>query len=103
MISWDINPAIVPNETSVHSHAMIMVEGASNGIVPEVNISGGGFYVLMGLLHGRHDHCLEMFRGQDYYLVIIVLPLIVICLSREKVCLLVGGASFMVESEMVFC
>ncbi len=102
MVSWDVYPAIVPDEASVHSHATIVVEGASDGIVPEVNISGGGLYVLMGLLHGRHDHCFEVFQRQDYYLVVVILSLVVISLSRKKVCLFVGGAGFMMEGEMIF-
>ncbi len=78
MVSWNVNPAIVPNETSVHSHAVIVVEGASDGVIPEVNISGGGLYVLMGLLYGGHDHHFEVFQGQNYYLVIVILSLIMI-------------------------
>ncbi len=81
MVSGNVNSAIIPNKTSVHPHAAIMVEGAGDGVIPEMNVSGGGFYVLMGLLHGGHDHCFEMFWGQHYYLVIVVLTLIMICSS----------------------
>ncbi len=103
MISWNVNSAIVPNETSVHFHAAIVIEGTSDRVIPEVNISGSSFYALMGFFHGGHDHCSEMLQGQDYYLVVVVLPLIVVCSSRKKVCLLVGSAGFMMEGEMVFC
>ncbi len=103
MVSWNINPAIVPDETSIHFHAAIMVERAGNGVVPEVNISGGGFHALMGFFNSGHDHHFEVLRRQDYHLVVVILSLIMVCLSREKVCFLVGGASFMVKGEVVFC
>ncbi len=80
-----------------------MVERASNGVVPEVNVPGSGFHVLMGFLNGGHDHRLEVFRRQDYYLVIVVLSLVMIRAPREEVRLFVSHTGFMVEGEMVLC
>ncbi len=93
----------VPDETGIHFHAAIMVERAGDSVVPEMNVSGSGLYTLVGFLYGGHDHGLEMFWGQDYYVVVVVLSLIVICSSRQKVSFLVGSASFMMEGEMIFC
>ncbi len=69
MVSRDVNSAIVPDESVIHLHAMVMIEGSSNSVIPKVNVSGGCFYASMGLFNGRHDHGFEMFWGQDYYLV----------------------------------
>ncbi len=103
MISWDVNSAVVPDETIVHFHAAIMVERASDGAIPEVCISGSGPHIPVGLFNGGHDHCSEVLWRQDYDLVVVVLPLIVICSLREKVCLFVGGAGLMMEGKMVLC
>ncbi len=61
MVSRDVNSAVIPNETIVHLHAMVMVKGADDGVIPKVDVSGGGFYALMGLLNGWHDHSFEVF------------------------------------------
>ncbi len=81
MVSWDVNPAVVPDETIVCFHAAIVVKRAGDGVVPEVCISGGSSHILMGLLDGGHDHRSEVFWRQDYYLVVIILSLVVICSS----------------------
>ncbi len=103
MVSWNVNSAIVPDEASIHFHAAIMVERAGDGVVPEVNISGGSFHALMGFFNGGHDHRFEVLQRQDYHLVIVILSLIVVRSSGEKVCFLVGSAGFMVKGEVVFC
>ncbi len=63
MVLWDVNSAIVPDETIVQLHAVIVIVGASDGVIPEVNVSGSGFYALVGFFHGGHDHRSEMLRG----------------------------------------
>ncbi len=97
MISWNVNSAVVPDEAVVHFHSAVMVERSGDRVVPKVCIPGGNFHVLVGLLDGGHDHRSEVFWGQDNYLVVIILSLIVICSSREEVCLFVGSAGFMME------
>ncbi len=103
MVSRNVNSAIVPDESVIHLHTAVVIEGPSNGVIPKVNVSGGCLYASMGLFNGQHDHSFEMFWGQDYYLVIVVLSLVMICLSRKKVCFLVHGTGFMMKGEMVFC
>ncbi len=61
------------------------------------------FYAPMGLLKGWHDHGSEVLWRQNYYLVIVILSLVVVRSSREKVCFLVGGTSFMMKGKVVFC
>ncbi len=102
MVSWNVNSAVVPDEAIVHFHATIVVEGTGDHVVPKVNVPGGGFHALMGFFNGGHDHRLKVLWGQDYHLIIVILSLIVVCSSREKVCLLVGSAGFMMKGEMVF-
>ncbi len=63
MISRDVNPAIIPNETIIHLHATVVVEGSGNGVVPEVNVPGSYLYVSVGLFDGGHDHGSEVFGG----------------------------------------
>ncbi len=103
MISWNVNPTIIPDETSIHLHAAIVVEGTGHGVVPEMDVSGGCLHVLVGLFDGGHDHRSEMFWGQDYHLIVIVLSLVMICSARKEVRLLVAGTGFMVKGKMVFC
>ncbi len=103
MVSRDIDSAIIPDESVIHFHAAVVIEGSGNGVIPEVNVSGGCFYASMGFFNGRHDHGFEMFWGQDYYLVIVVLSLVVVCSSRKKVCFLVRGTGFVMKGKMVFC
>ncbi len=103
MISGDIDPAVIPDETIIHFHAVVMIERASDSVVSKVNISGGGFYASMGFFNGGHDHSSEVLWRQDYYLIIVILSLVMVCLSREKVCLLIGCTSFVMKGEMVFC
>ncbi len=103
MVLGNINPAIIPDETIIHLHAAVVVKGTGNSVIPKMNVPGGCFYAPMGLLDGWHDHGSEVLWGQDYYLVIVVLSLVVVCLSREKVCLLVCSASFMMKGKVVFC
>ncbi len=102
MVSWNVDSAIVPDETIIHFHAAIMVKGAGDCVVPEVCVPSGGSHILVGLVDGGHDHRPEVLWGQDDYLIVIVLPLIMICSSREEVCLFIGGAGFMMEGKMVF-
>ncbi len=103
MVTGNVDPAVVPDETIIHLHAAVMVEGASDGVIPEINIPGGSFYALMGFLYGWHDHGSDVFWQQNYYLVVVILSLIVVCLSGEKVCLLVGSTGFMMKGKVVFC
>ncbi len=63
MVSGNIDSAVIPDETIIHFHASIMVEGTGDGIVPKVNISGGSLHTLMGFPDGWHDHGSEMLRG----------------------------------------
>ncbi len=63
MVSGNINSAVVPDETVIHLHTTIVIEGTGDGIVPKMNVSGGCFYVLMGLFNSGHDHGSEVFRG----------------------------------------
>ncbi len=87
----------------IHFHATVMIERAGESVVPKVNVSGGSFYASMGFFDGGHNHSPKVLWRQDYYLIIVVLSLVVVCSLREKVCLLVGCASFMMKGEMVFC
>ncbi len=103
MIPGNINPAIISDETVVHFHAAVMIERAGDSVVPKVNVSGGSFYASMGFFDGGHNHGPEVLWRQDYYLIVVILSLVVVCSSREKVCLLVGCAGFMMKGEMVFC
>ncbi len=103
MISRDVNSAIVPDESVIHLHAAVMIEGSNNGVIPEVNVSGGSFYASVGFFDGWHDHGFEMFWGQDYYLVVVVLSLGVVCPSRRKICFLVRSTSFVMKGKMVLC
>ncbi len=63
MVSWNINSVIVPNETVIHFHAAIMVEGTGDDVIPEMNVLGGSFYAPMGFLNGWHDHGSEVLWG----------------------------------------
>lgn len=43
VVSRNVDPAIVPDKSVIHLHAMVMVERAGDGVIPEVNVSGRGF------------------------------------------------------------
>ncbi len=80
MILGNINPVVVPNESSLQFHAAVMVDGTWNCIVPQMNVSGHVFDMLMSFFNHGHDHGFEMFGGKNYNLVIIFLSLIMILL-----------------------
>ncbi len=68
-----------------------------------MNIMSSLFCVVMCLVDGGHNHCLEIFGFKDYDLVIVISALLVVCSLTKEISLFVGGAGFVVEGEMVFC
>ncbi len=63
MVLWDVNSAVVPNETIVHFHAAIVIERAGDRAVPAVRIPSGGLHILVSFFNGGHDHRSEVFWG----------------------------------------
>ncbi len=59
--------------------------------------------MIVSFIEGGHNHCVEVFRIKDYNLIVIILALLVVCSSTEKVHLFVSGAGLMMEGEVVFC
>ena len=82
VISGNINPTVIPDKSVLQFHAAIVIDGPSNILVPKVCFLGGSLYVAVGFSDGGHDHGLEVLGGQDYYLVVIVLSLVVVCSAR---------------------
>ncbi len=63
MVSWNVDPAIIPDKSIIQFHATIVVERSGDDVVPEMGIPGGSLHLLMGFFNGWHDHGPEVFWG----------------------------------------
>ncbi len=80
-----------------------MVERCGDILVPLVVVKHGLLDLGMNFLCCWHDHCSEVFRFEDYNLIVVLLSLFVICSSTKQVSFLVHHSWFVVKREVVLC
>ncbi len=79
-----------------------MVEGSGDVLVPSVMVKCDVFDLSLYLFYCGHDHSLEMFRFENYNLVVVVFALFMVCSSAKQVSFLVCHTWFVVKREVVF-
>ncbi len=80
-----------------------MVERHGDVLVPLVVVERGLLDFDMNFLCCWHDHCPEVFRFEDYNLIVVLLSLLVIRSLTKQVSFLVRRSWLVVKREVVLC
>ncbi len=90
--SWNVDSPVIVKESVLLGDASVMSERVGDASVPELFLSGSFFNVLVGQVGGWHDEGSEMRWLKDDDVAVILLPLVVVVTSGQKVCLFVKDA-----------
>ncbi len=89
MISGDIDSVIIVDQSVLHLHSLIMVEGSEDVLVPWLVVKHSTFDLALCLFDCGHDHCPEVLGFENYNFIVILFALFVVCTSAEQVGFLV--------------
>lgn len=103
LVAWYIDLTIIEDQAFNDFYPLIMVDRSFNLIILFLIVLGCTFDLLVCFFDSEHDHGSEVFRFKSYDFVVVFLSLIMIHMSAEKICFLVGGTGLVMECEMIFC
>ncbi len=100
--SWYVYPSVVVKESSFSWYPSIMREGGCDAYIPELFLLGCFFNLSVNGIGRGHDESSEVFGLKHYDIVIILLALIVVVVSGQKIGLLVENARSVLQHKVIF-